>query len=66
MTTSDLTPKGFHDTLVSRVKHAMTAVGPEDLTIEELWAIVAVLEPAVGRVPVDVVGNVVQLDDRRR
>jgi hypothetical protein len=32
----ELTPKGFHDTFVRRVKHAMTAVGPQDLTIEEL------------------------------
>jgi hypothetical protein len=44
----ELTPKGFHDTFVRGVKHAMTAVGPEDLTIEELGAIVAVLEPAIG------------------
>jgi hypothetical protein len=56
MTTSEppeLTTKGFHDTLVRRVKDAMTVVGPEDLTIEELWAIVAVLEPAIGRQPAD-------------
>jgi hypothetical protein len=29
-TDTDLTRKGLHDALVSRVKHAMTAVGPED------------------------------------
>jgi hypothetical protein len=56
MTTSEppeLTTKGFHDTLVRRVKDAMTVAGPEDRTIEALGAIVAVLEPAIGREPVD-------------
>lgn len=64
--TTELTPKGMHDALVARVKNAMTTVGPEDLTIEELWAIASVLEPAVGREPADVVGNVVRLVDRRK
>jgi hypothetical protein len=65
MTTSELTPKALHDALVRRVKHAMAAAPPEDLTTEELQAIADVLEPAVNREPADVVGNVVPLRPRR-
>jgi RNA-binding protein YhbY len=64
MTTSertDLTPKGLHDTLVRRVLNAMRATRAVDLTIEELQTIAAVIEPAVGREQVDLIGNVVQL-----
>jgi hypothetical protein len=69
MTTSgptDLTPKELHDALVRRVNRAMTAVAPEDLTTEELQVIVGILEAAVDREPVDVVGNLVRLTGRRR
>jgi hypothetical protein len=45
----EVTPKGFHDTLVRRLIDAMTVVAAKDLTIEELWALIAVIEPAIGR-----------------
>jgi hypothetical protein len=63
MTTSDFT---LHDMLVYRVEDAMTTVGLEALTVEELLAIAAVLEPAVDRQSVDSIGNVIRLADRRR
>lgn len=39
------------DELVYRVKAAMTAVAPEDLSIDELRGVAAIVEPAVDRTP---------------
>jgi hypothetical protein len=53
------------DALVCRIKAAMTAVGPEGLTMDELLVMLPLVEGAherVRRLP----DNVVRLDDRRR
>ena len=53
------------DALVSRIRVAMTAVGPEGLTTDELRMMLPLIEGAherVCRLP----NNVVRLDDRRR
>lgn len=41
--------RNSHDELVYRVKAAMTTVAPEDLSIDELRAVAAIVEPAVDR-----------------
>ncbi|HUE33912.1 MAG TPA: hypothetical protein VMQ38_13750 [Mycobacterium sp.] len=64
MTTSETSE---HAALIYRVKTAMTAMPPEDLTADELHEILTVLEVAVDRShPPDLIGNVVWLAGRRR
>jgi hypothetical protein len=63
MTTSATTE---HAALIYRVKIAMMDMPPEDLTTDELRVILSVIEGAIDRVSVDLIGNVVRLADRRR
>ncbi|CPR11959.1 hypothetical protein BN971_03252 [Mycobacterium bohemicum DSM 44277] len=50
--------------LIRRVRTAMADAPPEDLTVEELRVVLAVVEGAADRAPA-VVGNVIQLAGRR-
>lgn len=64
MATSETTE---HAALVRRVKAAMTAVPPEDLSTDELTLILNVIEGAIDRPhPEDLIGNVVRLASWRR
>jgi hypothetical protein len=61
-----MTPESAtRDALVCRIRAAMTAVGPEGLTTDELRMILPLIEGAYERI-CRLPDNVVRLDDRRR